>query len=295
MNSDHGRSCPIGLAIMLAALGCEAASGEITGAQPPVPQVTVDAEGDEITNQLARVEIGTNVVYFAEPEPGSIVIGEKWKAQRLLDPESTPTDLRRLWRALTADQALPATLAQAIDRQAARGGLPADDPARDEDREALLASKVEERRARDPDIQEDAVPCDIAEFYKAFCANWGIRPNKAEACDLFVNPIFRDRTFVHASDVNYAFAGTCSETAGYGWTPQFKKALTWSNVANVFVDPGEFHQAIKRSVVFDFQYRIRLVNNNGGKYHMMYYVSSEPSDERGKGFYNMPISDIQPQ
>jgi hypothetical protein len=224
---------------------------------------------------------------------------EKYRGPRLLDPGSAPQDVRALWRALSPDQPMPLQFAQAVARAETAGfrtSLTAEEEAR---RERLLARKVRDARAIPPDVQFQILPtCNISQFFQDHCMNWGRRPNKREACDVFVDPTPANRFVGNASGLGYLYAATCSETATYPFRVQYQNiaGLNWKNVLPpTTVGPGDniWGQRIATGIPSRFKFRVGF-GPASGKFHIMYYADSGFVNPSGVGSYfielNKPVN-----
>jgi hypothetical protein len=262
---------------------------------PDVP-VTLD-EGDQIPNVLARLDIGTSSVYFSEPAPGMIVVGEKAVGAPVLK-QGHPSDPGALWATLAPDRAIPGALKQALARL--RKAELEDKGVGKQQPTVAGAIGTTDADTVNPSplnvgpgylaVDRGAVQ-DPADFISYYCNAYSKPGAIAEACRPNRTTSSDDITPVsHSGNVHFARAAVAVYRGGVRFVPEVRSYFTWSTMADLLTYAGQANswRVIRSNPSFGFRYRI--INGAGDGFHFMHWLDDSAQDGWGLGTYRIPTT-----
>jgi hypothetical protein len=279
------------------ALGLAAASCDAPGDDPSQPRAgTAERgldEGDQIPNEVARLELGRSTVYFAEPAPGVIMVGENVDGQPVLKP-GLPTEAGALWNAIAGGRAMPSALREAVARSARSGSSSqAPLPARAKPvRPAVVASDVADPK---PKLGLDALASTIGgsqdptAFINFYCSGWAYPADLAESCATnrtTSNPVAL--MYENSGNVHFARAAVAAYRGTLRFVPQWNSFFSWSDLADITLTAGHSSSwSVLRSFP-SFGFRYYVVDGSGDGYHRMHFVDDRATDPWGLGGHVIP-------
>jgi hypothetical protein len=260
------------------------------GAKPD--QAARPDEGAQIPNTVARLEVGTSTVFFAEPAPGVIIVGEKSRGEKVITG-AMQQDPGTLWAALAQGRPMPPALQEALARskqlRAQRPAAPA--PAE------VAAPVIDETSPDAPlDLGPDVLAAHIggeqdpAAFIDYYCTRYAWAPTVSQGCWTNRTTSSNDLTpYWTSGGAYFARAAVASYRGSFRFIPEWRGYFYWSSLADLWTDPGvSWDWRIWRSV--DFGFRYRLVSAAGDGFHHMRFVDDSPIDATGGGNYSIPVN-----
>jgi hypothetical protein len=279
------------LALGIGVAGCDVPPDEATNKTNPNGAVALD-EGDSIPNVVARLDVGTSTVYFAEPAPGVIIVGEKAGQAPVLN-QGMPSDPGALWASLAPDRAVPAGLQHALARfrqaELKNKGAIHQQPA------GTLAvigeTDADQPLNLGPDVlavSRGAVQ-DPSEFISYYCSAYSARASISEACWTNRTTSSNDlNTFEISGDVHFARAGVAVYRGSLRFVPEWRSFFSWSTLADQWTSAGQaISWRISRSQP-SFGFRFRLLDAAGDGFHHIRWVDGSAIDGWGAGFHVIP-------
>jgi hypothetical protein len=260
------------------------------GAKPD--QAARPDEGDQIPNTVARLEVGTSTVFFAEPAPGMIVIAEKSLGEKALTG-ATPEEPGALWVALAQGRPMPPALQEALARAKQLG---AQRPVA-----AAGASEGEQIGETSADVPPDLGPdvlaaniggeWDPAPFIDYYCSRYGRTARIKEGCWVNRTTSSHDLTlYSRDGDALFARAAVASYRGSFRFVPEWRAYFYWSRLADLWTDPGVSWEWRVSRTAFSFGFRYRLISAAGAGFHQMHFVDDNPIDPTGLGSHRIPIN-----
>jgi hypothetical protein len=289
---SNGRSLGAALALALAAASCDQPpAAEERATESPTTAPGLD-EGNQIPNVVARLELGRSTVYFAEPAPGMIIVGEHAQGEPVLKP-GLPNEPGAIWKAIAGNRAMPSALREALARSSrpTRGTAPP--PAQVTVRRPSVTHGDVADKPLDlgPGVLASTRggSQDPTDFINYYCSNWLRFGGIAESCatnrttsNSLVVP------FEMSGNVYFARAAVASYRGTFRFVPQWNSFFSWSNLADITTEPGHsWSWWVSRSQP-SFGFRYWIVDANGDGYHRMHWIDGQALDLWGLGSYVIP-------
>jgi hypothetical protein len=251
-------------------------------------------EGDQMPNVLARLEIGSSKVFFAEPAPGTIIVAEDAQGQPVLTP-GLPNDMGAIWKAIAQGREMPQALKEALVRS---HQLAKQNP-------AVAPAKAEARTAVVQNTEEDAQPAldlgpgvlastrgasqDPTDFIAYYCSNYAYAASIREAC--WTNRTTQNTSLTPFSidgDVHFARAAVAAYRGKFRFVPEWRSFFSWSTLWDVWNEEGHSSSYWVSRSYPSFGYRYSMISTVGDGFHFMHWVDGSAVDGWGLGTHRIP-------